>query len=94
MLVGSIPGVLGVLAAVCVCAAGLTVFLSRRRSQRLAPWKLIRNGLTCDEVRKILGEPRQVVPTDSDEIWEYATRRHEETVVFTNGTVSGFVKPF
>lgn len=80
-----------------VAAIGLTAWVvlsGRSRSRRLAPWKSIRNGMTQQEVRGLLGEPRKVIPLDAGETWDYGAKPYTASVMFTGGKVTGFVKPF
>lgn len=89
-------GVWPILAVAAVLAAGVGgyVYWKARRAARLAPWKLIRNGMSPQEVRNVLGEPRKVAPLEFGEIWDYGAKPYQATVTFTHGKISGFIKPF
>ncbi len=83
-----------------VVVAGLTavvvgwVLLAKQKARRLAPWKMVRNGMNPEEVKAILGSPRNVIPLDGGESWDYGAKPYEATVTFTDGRVTGYIKPF
>ena len=81
------------LGAVVVALVAI-VLLAKQRAAKLAPWKMLRNGMTAEEVKNLLGQPRQVCPLDGGESWEYAAKIHESSVIFTDGLVTGYIKPF
>lgn len=85
-----------VIIAVVVAAGAVGAFIhhARYRAARLAPWKQLRNNMTPDEVRALLGQPRQTHPLDEGENWDYGRKPGEASVIFTNGRVTGYVKPF
>lgn len=79
--------------AAFVGAVAARAALFRRRAARLAVWKQLRNGMTPDEVRGLLGEPRRATPLEDGEKWDYSPSPSESSVLFTYGRVSGYVKP-
>jgi hypothetical protein len=77
-----------ILAAIAIALAG------RNKARRLAPWKQLRNSMTPEEVKALLGEPRKVIPLDNGQNWDYGTKPYQAAVIFTNDRVTGFIKPF
>ncbi len=96
MIVGSTMGVLVATAGALAVLVVAAVIAARRKAMRLAPWKRLRNGMTPEEVRGLLGQPRQIVELEDEEAWEYGPKNsfRKASVLFTLGKVSGFVKPF
>ena len=66
----------------------------RRRAAKLAVWKKLRNGMTPDEVRALLGEPCKTLELEDGQKWDYSPTPNQASVLFTYGKVSGYVKPF
>ncbi|RPI59071.1 MAG: hypothetical protein EHM48_09480 [Planctomycetaceae bacterium] len=93
MIASGLHITLAVLGA-AVVACGIIFYLKKLRAKRIAPWKLLRNGMTGEEVRALLGQPRKVIPIDGGENWDYGVRPYESTVQFTDGKVTGYIKPF
>ena len=94
MLLGSFVPYALVGAGVLILVIASTAACLHNKARKLAPWKQLRNNLTQDEVTALLGKPRRITPLDNGENWDYGRRPHEATVMFTDGRVTGFIKPF
>jgi hypothetical protein len=60
-------------------------------SSTLANWRRLRNRMTLDEVRTLLGEPDRVLaPSANMTIWYYPDNGH---VSFDSGRLDGWLEP-
>ena len=94
MLLGLAYGYLWAGVGIAILAVVLAVMTGQNKARKLAPWKMLRNNMTPDEVEALLGKPRKVIPLDNGQNWDYGGKPYQAAVIFTNDRVTGFVKPF
>ncbi|MCY2930446.1 MAG: hypothetical protein NTV86_13295 [Planctomycetota bacterium] len=56
-------------------------------------WNGLDTGMSTDEVRKILGRPREISHVAGQEVWKYYPEAISGIVTFTGGKVTGFRQP-
>jgi len=63
----------------------------REAKPGIAPWRALHKGMTKDEVKKLLGEPKDMMKLNEYDIWDYAGGGSVRFDV--SGRVEGWYEP-